>query len=1265
MIHHFTRATRHLLFWSLIATAVGISVLRLLLADIADYRVLLEQQIRETTQIPLHIGHISAGMRGLDPEILLNDIHVDALDPSKPPSIQLQEVRIGLDVFDLLLTRNWLSSSWVTLVGAKIDVIRHADGRILIKGLQASDEQPTWLLQGGQYELLNSDINWLDLQRGREAVHFQGLDVLLKNHYFDHSHEIHLLSTLPREYGESLRISARVTGNLFEARDIEGKLYVEAIDLQASTLLTEVLPFGLTLQSGAGDLRVWSQWRDSKPYQIAGYIQAQQVTLQRDAGKTLHLDTFEGNFAWNQNAERWRLAAYDLNIVAQHQRWPAGEFYLQQTADGDLGAIVTQLDLPALMYLSSLIQRQDSDYASWLTVNPVGHLRDVRFYANGDFQHYALSGHFDDVGTDHYQTIPELRHLSGGISANDRYGVIRLDSDQVSLNAPDWFRNPLAINRLQGRLHWWQSDEAWQLYSNDLTIDSGDFQTLTDMNLLLPKQDASPLLDLRMAFGQFDDISQIPRYLPAKLMDQDAVAWLDDAFVGGHIRHGTLQITGDLAQFPFANGDGVFETVFAIEHGEIQFNEDWPHLQDVYADVQFIGQDLNVSILEGHSERVGIEHALVTIPDLANGNHVQVWGKVHAELMDSLSFLQKTPVRSKVAGLSGLLDGQGDIPIDLDLMIPYAETDPVDVEVIAHLRQTQLTLTPITLAIEGLQGDLRFTEDGIYGEKLVARTLGQAIQARFTTDAQASYLQVDGSSRFDQLAKQFSFLKNDFTQGKFDYVARLTLPHDANKANQLNIQSTLQGLALNTDDALAKTAEQTTPLNLDFQFDTSRRIPLQLRYGDGLSAALLIDKDHAALHSAHILLGKGEAQRYEPAGLKLEVHSPRLNLSQAVAAFRSGETQSQWPALRELLLDSDQTLWQGKDLGALYCRLQHSNQAWQGSIDHRIAKGWLTVPDDLAGNQRIHLQMDYLNLSAMEGLDIEGADEVVTELPLIEIDSHKLLWRNVDLGHLKLQTERLLNGIHFKKVQLRGARSKIDFSADWLKHAQGTSTQINGSLNMKGFGAFLGELGFTDELKETSADIRFNGGWRGAPYDFELSRLNGQLAVDLREGRIASIEPGFGRLLGLIAMEQWVKRLSLDFSDVYRQGLAFDQIQGHFKIKDGLAFTDDLTIDAVAATFNIAGFVNLGNKTLDQRVAVVPKSSGAIPIAGTIVDGITSLITRAVTDDYQEGYFFGSKYQLSGTWGDVAVTPLRDEDGLINKTWRGLTDFSWLEKIAE
>ncbi len=113
----------------------------------------------------------------------------------------------------------------------------------------------------------------------------------------------------------------------------------------------------------------------------------------------------------------------------------------------------------------------------------------------------------------------------------------------------------------------------------------------------------------------------------------------------------------------------------------------------------------------------------------------------------------------------------------------------------------------------------------------------------------------------------------------------------------------------------------------------------------------------------------------------------------------------------------------------------------------------------------------------------------------------------MDLGHLKLQTERLYNGIHFKKVQLRGEKSKIDFSADWLKRPGGTSTQINGNLSMEGFGPFLAELGITDDIKETTANIGFNGGWNGAPQLAEL-RLGGIYYYDFRRGKAVAVPKG-------------------------------------------------------------------------------------------------------------------------------------------------------------
>lgn len=1296
MIRHITLATRHLLFWGLILVALSLSLVRIFLASIDNYQVELEQKIRQITDLPVRFGKIDAGLRGFNPEVILKNISIEAMASGNLPDIRLREIRLGLDFLDLLLTRDLLSSSRVTLVGTSISVIRNQDGSVSIKGLHASNGQPLWLLQGGKYEILDSEITWQDLKRHGEPVHFDRFDLVLKNHYADGSHEFHLLSDLPHQFGHSLRISALFTGNFFQASNINGQLYIQGSDLQATALVKGDLPLGLHLQSGAGDIRLWSLWRDSSPYQVMGYVQAQQISISKNQGKPLRMDTFEGNFDWSDQQGRWRLAGYDVNIFTHHQRWPDGAFHLQQDAEGNLSAVIKQLDLPAAMFLAPLFMSadagvvggntsvaKDQDNADWLKLNPSGRLRDVRLYASQDFQNYAVRGRFEALGIDHFAAFPQLQGLSGEISVTDSFGQINLDTHDALINASEWFRNPLTIKRLHGNLQWWQDTDNWQLYSRNLVVDSEDFETVSQLNLLVAKSAdvsvapgvvhpatlarpyASPLLDLRTRFGRFKDISQVPKYLPAKIMDAGAVDWLDHAFVAGRVTRGELLVQGALDQFPFVNSAGRFETLFVMENAEVQFNEDWPHLRDIYADVQFLGPDLQVAILEGGSEKVDIAQAVVTIPDLANSENVYVWGQLRTKVMNSLAFLQKSPLKTKIAPVAKLISSEADTRVDLDLKLPYSESDPVKVNVNAHLNNAQLIVKPINLKVDDINGVLNFTEDRINSGSIDARTLGYPIQGYLSSDEGANYLNIAGSTSIEQLEKQFPFLQNDAVAGVFPYTARLTMPYAIKQPGLLNINSTLKGVSIENQLGLAKTSEEEKSLNLNFQFDETAKLPLSVQYGDQLQALFLIDKAQDSLYSGHIVFGQGQANRYEQAGLKLDVRQSSFNLSQAMGAVSSEDDAANLPAVLEASIDTGQLIWQGQELGALQCQLKHVDQLWQGSIDTEMAKGRFKIPDQPGGNNRISLLMDYLNLSAMDKLSFESADEVISDLPLVDIDSKQLLWRGMDLGVLKLQAKRLSTGIHFDKFQLQSPNSKIDLTADWLKQPTGSTTQVQGSLKADGFGQLLSKLDFTDDIKETSADISFKGGWRGGPHQFSLARLNGQLQLALKDGRISSIEPGFGRLLGLIAMEQWVKRLSLDFSDIYRQGLTFDEIKGQFSVKDGLAYTEDLTVDAVAATFNIAGFVNLVDKTIDQRVAVVPKSSDALPIAGTIVSGVAGIITRVVTNDYKEGYFLGSKYQLSGNWGNVEVTPLHEEDGLLNKTWRGLTDFGWLESLTQ
>ena len=142
MIHHLKRATRHLIFWTLVILAIGLTGVRLVLSSIDHYKVDLSVYVSELLGAPVTIGHLQANMRGYSPEVVLHDIKLLSINEPEPPPIQLKEIRLGINLIEWLRSRDQLAASRVTLVGAKVTVKRKLDGTIALMGLKASDEKP-------------------------------------------------------------------------------------------------------------------------------------------------------------------------------------------------------------------------------------------------------------------------------------------------------------------------------------------------------------------------------------------------------------------------------------------------------------------------------------------------------------------------------------------------------------------------------------------------------------------------------------------------------------------------------------------------------------------------------------------------------------------------------------------------------------------------------------------------------------------------------------------------------------------------------------------------------------------------------------------------------------------------------------------------------------------------------------------------------------------------------------------------------------------
>ncbi|MDI1230269.1 MAG: YhdP family protein [Methylobacter sp.] len=1287
MIHHIKRATRHLIFWSLIAAAIGLTGVRLLFFGIEHYKSDLAVHIGEVVGTPVTIGRLGANMRGFNPQLVLKDIAIlsrpvpssVALADNEKPAIEFTEIRLGIDLLELLTRRDLLSSSWVTLVGAKLAIKRQQDGSIVIVGLKSSDGQPQWLLQGRKYEVLQSEISWQDELSRSKPLLFSGVDMAISNE--GEQHRLNMLINLPKKVGNTLRLSMDFKGNIFEPSTIQGRVYVagKAVLLsELAALLGQTSAWDrININAGIGDFKIWGDWRQSQLVAMDVEAQLQQMALVRQDRQSFFVKQLKTRFHWGLNNaslgkdKQWQLDVNDFSLEAQDnpkstaKKWPSAVFsasgqYKDDNVLAKIALFVEQLDLQEASALAKFFAPLSDDQLQLLAQAQVkGVLQNFSLFADLKAKSLALNGGFSKVGVAPMSSIPGIENLTGRIKGSEKQGTISLTTKSARLSAPELFREALPVDRLQGTLDWRQADNVWSVSSQMIELDSLSFQSKSRLRIDIPETGTPVFMDLQSSFSG-KDARQVTHYLPVGIMDEGIVAWLDHAIISGSMTHGGLLVYGNLNDFPFTRAPGVFEAVFNGEQFDLSYAPEWPHITGMNAEVMFSQDSLTVNVGQGKTGNVIIKQAEVTIPTLNKSQHLLIQGKAEAEIGQVLALMQQMPLSLPVDSLLEAITPQGTTQVVLDLKIPLVDDVPAQVDGMAELKDARLTVKSLDLPVSAINGQLKFNERGVFSNAIQATALGHPIQINIESSDSQTSVNVAGKAGIDDLQTQFDLPWWSIAAGETEYRLKLALPY-GDVAPELVVNSTLSGVSLDLPGALAKTREQSVPLSLTFSLGDKPLLPMLLNYDDKLKAAMQLDTRQKTVFSGHVLVGAGEVAQSPDAGLRLEINRDRLALQDWLGL---AVAQSAGNGVRELKIHSDHALWKQTDIGLFDLALKHDRNDWTGVIASSFANGSIHIPAGFTGTDRISLNMKLLDLSALKQLGskaVSASQALSPELmPLLTITSDKTLWQSVDLGRLSLEAQRIPGGMSFNNVELTGDNQKLSLSGDWQASGGKSVTHTQGHLEVPRAGQLLAKLGITKDMTETSAVVDFTVNWNAAPYQFSLADLKGEMDITLKNGRILSIEPGFGRVLGMLAMAQWVKRAQLDFSDIYQEGLTFNSIKGHFDLAGGIASTDDLVVDAVPAKIAISGDTDLVSQTVDHIVNVTPKSADAVPIAGTIMGKVAALIGKSLTGKNQEGFFFGSQYQVKGAWGNAQIIPMHKNNGLLQKTWDGITGFPWL-----
>ena len=1276
MIHHVKRATRHLIFWSLLLVAISLSGVRLALTGVDSYKAILEARVSALVGVPVKLGSVSTKMRGVSPELVLKEVSVASALPTEKSRIELKEIRIGIDLGEFLLSRDMLSSSWVTLVGARLSVTRKQDGQIAVEGLRvrAGEGQPLWLLQGRRYEVLQSQITWQDQQKGGAALVLDSVNVAVMND--GNHHRINMLTKLPQKYGDGLKVAMDFEGALDKPGDIKGTVFVEGKNVKLHGLVSNYLPFDIRMTAGSADFKAWGRWQHAELISVMGDAQLRQAAFSRSGKGNFvinHLDTqFNGQTKdqqWLVGINRFLLESGGENKKAS-KKWPDAIVSIATEKAVDTGyrklrMFAKQLDLAEfskLLHFFAPLTGEQSQ--SLVQAQARGLIKDFSLYVEPEPKSFAIAGWFDSLSIEPLPIMPGVENITGKVKGSDKLGKVELASRDVHIKVPQLFGKPVLFNQVKGLFSWQQAEDQWVLSSQAIGLNCPAFQSESRFLIRIPKTEEKPFIDLQTSFNS-DDLSQVTAYLPTQIMKEKLTGWISNAFVGGKLTKGDLLFYGKPDDFPFADGTGVFEAKLNLDKVELNYHPEWQPISGIKGVLSIEKNSIKGAFNRGQIGKVGINKAEMLITGLGVDELLTIKGEGQGEINQILDVLQQSPLASQVNPVTTHTTIRGTTKATLDLAIPLRPGREIKVDGSAQLNNAQLTVKRPGLKIDKINGDLKFNKRGIYGDGIQAFALGHPIKVNIAQADQQTLISVDGKAKVSDIEHLFEWPESQQAEGEGEYQFQLQIPSADSESTpvQIAVKSTLEGVALQLPGALTKTKDEKRPTELTISLSDELALPIELNYNNELKAAISLNARERKINSGHVLIGIGEARQRIAPGIKLEINRDQLPLQEWLGMAATQQQASNASLdISEIKIHSASAMWKKTRLGAFDLALKRSQNFWAGEIDSTVAKGKFQLPTDLQGANPISLDMDMLNLSALKQFSFQGDAASSGLKPLLNVHSKKTLWQSENLGELNLETVRTPQGMLIKRLDLDGENETLAMTGDWKDNGVTSTTHLKGRLNMKRADQLFDKLHITKDLTDTSGVIDFKLNWNAAPWQMSLPDLRGGMDVKLKNGRILSIDPGFGRVLGILAVAQWIKRLQLDFSDIYEEGLTFNSIKGHFDLLNGKASTKNLFIDAVPAKITITGDTDLVKQTVDHVIKVVPKSLDAVPIAGTIVGKVAAMVGKTLTGKDQEGFFLGTEYLVKGDWQDVKISSLHENDGLFQKTWRSITDFPWDEE---
>ena len=1047
----------------------------------------------------------------------------------------------------------------------------------------------------------------------------------------------------------------------FDRSSGDGRVYAGTRKAELTEFADSLRVAGIAPVSGRGRVQVWAALDAHRVVGVHADTALEDVVLRGAPGQLGQAPTHAVGIVsmdarWAGSIRQWRAAASRLRV---------GRGASEQVLDGievegghRYGMRAGRIDAAPVLAVAALSDALSPALRAWLRASRAGvTVHDLRVHGvrGGGLRVDArLRGlHFAAVGD-----APGMRGVDASLHGDA--SALRMHFEPDMAATFDWPRGFGVAHALtlDGDVIAWREGGAWNVRTPGLAINGDQLKLALRGGIGFTGDGTRPRLDLAV------DIGDAPLVLARKFwvrhrMRRKTVDWLDAALQGGTLRDAHAVIAGDLDDWPFRMeggkaGAGMFRVDARIDDATLKFHREWPAAEAVNADLRFeadgfsINGGARIGGVQVQSFSGGIEHfrkAELLVDATTSGDSA-----------DLLAMLRQSPLQKIHGETLRNLHVAGPGRATFELFLPFHKDATMRLGGDVALDNASVREQRWKLAFDNVRGKVAYDRTGFVGNALQVRHDGApgVLSLRAGPHArdprQAFEAELQANVEIDALldnAATLDWLK-PYLNGRSSWTVSVQVPRAATTQGlptRLQLRSTLVGTSITLPEPLRKSAAQALAASAVVSLPLQRG-EVSLTLGNLLA---LRSRSSAQQTGVRMQFGGGAVEAPPTSGLLVGGRVERLDALDwigVIKGVRGNSASGGGMPLRRVEVQARQLYLLGSSFADTRLLVVPAPRGTAVQVQGASLAGSLLVPSQdgatVAGRfDKFHWRTPartprtLVTAAAMATTAVDPA-----RIPPMVFDVGDLRIGDAALGTARFRSTPTAAGLRMDEFVARSPKQRLSASGNWTGRGAAARTQAAVKVESGDIGALLAGLGLGGQVAGGRGALGIDAAWRGGPDAMDPNHMEATLVLDARDGRLLELEPGAGRVLGLLGIAQLPRRLTLDFRDFFEKGFAFDSIRGAVRLTRGAARTDNLTIKGPAADIHVRGSADLRTQVFDQTVEVLPKTGGLLTAVGAIAGGpvgaAVGAMANAVLEKPLQG--LGSRtYRVTGPWQSPKV----------------------------